>query len=548
MAETQPSPNELWAGVDVGTQSVRVTIVDETGATRATGSAPLTSTRTGGRHEQDPDQWWQAFRRASREAVGALPTGAAAGIRGLAIDATSGTFLLADRDGTPRTPGLMYDDGRAGAEVADVLAAGAGLWDRLGYAMQRSWALPKLVWLLRHDATLRADATAGRLRLVHQADHLAARLTGGPVATDHSHALKTGYDLDAERWPTDVLARLDVPADLLPAVVRPGSTLGAVDRAAAEQTGLPAGLPVRAGMTDGCAAQLAAGALTEGSWNAILGTTLVLKGVTAQRLTDPGGAVYSHRHPDGGWLPGGASSSGAGAIAAAYPGLGATELDALAERAAGYEPAGALRYPVATLGERFPFVDPTAEPFLVGSLADDADGYAALLQGVGYVERLCYAYLRSLGARTDGPVTLTGGGARSRYWCQLRADILGRPLRVPRDAEPAVGMAVLAAAGTGSVAATAARMARPYVEVEPRAGGPERFAEPYREFVAELHRRGSIGADLLAAADSADLPAAANGAELLAAGGATAAGDRAPVAATAGQPGAGTTPSTEDRA
>jgi hypothetical protein len=68
-------------------------------------------------------------------------------------------------------------------------------------------------------------------------------------------------------------------------------------------------------------------------------------------------------------------------------------------------------------------------------------------------------------------------------------------------------MAVLAAAGTGSVAAAAARMARPYVEVEPRAGGPERFAEPYREFVAELHRRGSIGADLLAAATSEEIHA-----------------------------------------
>jgi len=488
-------PDQLWAGADIGTQSVRVTIVDESGATRGTGSAPLASTRTDGRHEQDPERWWQAFCQASRQAVADLP---AAAIGAIALDATSGTFLLADADGTPRTPGLMYDDARAGAEVPDVLAAGAGLWDRLGYAMQRSWALPKLVWLLRNDAGLRADAD--RLRLVHQADQLASRLTGGPVATDVSHALKTGYDLDADRWPHDVLARLDVPTTLLPEVVRPGSTLGVVHPAAAEQCGLPAGTPVRAGMTDGCAAQLAAGALTEGSWNAILGTTLVLKGVTAARLTDPGGAVYSHRHPDGGWLPGGASSSGAGAIAAAYPGLTAAELDGLAERASAYEPAGALRYPLAGRGERFPFVDPAAEPFVVGSFADDADGYAGLLQGVAFVERLCYAYLRSLGARTDGPVTLTGGGARSRYWCQLRADVLGRPLRVPRDAEPAVGMAVLAAAGTGSVAATAARMARPYVEVEPRPGGPERFTEAYRRFVAELHRRGSIDAALVRAA------------------------------------------------
>ncbi|GAA4210802.1 FGGY-family carbohydrate kinase [Actinocatenispora rupis] len=496
MGDTQTGPDGLWAGVDVGTQSVRVTLVDGTGTTRGTGSAPLTSSRADGRHEQDPESWWRALGDACRAAV---PAGGAP-VRGLAIDSTSGTFLLTDRDGHPRTTALMYDDARAGDEVRDVLDAGDGLWATLGYAMQRTWALPKLVWLLRHDATLRADAAAGRLRFAHQADHLAARLTGGPVATDWSHALKTGYDLDAGDWPTAVLDRLDVPGSLLPAVVRPGTDLGVLSAEAAEYTGLPVGIPVRAGMTDGCAAQLAAGALTEGAWNAVLGTTLVLKGVTAQRLTDPGGAVYSHRHPDGGWLPGGASSAGAGAIAAAYPGLGHAELDALADRARRYEPAGALSYPIAVPGERFPFVDPAAEPFVVGDLADDADRYAALLQGVAFVERLSYAYLRALGARTDGPITLTGGGARSTYWNQLRADVLGRPLRVPDGAEPAVGMAVLAAAGTGSVAATAAHMARPYVEVTPRDGGPERFAGAYAGFVRELARRGSIDGTLADAA------------------------------------------------
>ena len=45
----------------------------------------------------------------------------------------------------------------------------------------------------------------------------------------------------------------------------------------------------------------------------------------------------------------------------------------------------------------------------------------------------------------DGDLLLTGGGARSRYWCQLRADILGRPVKLPVNAEPALGMALLAA-------------------------------------------------------------------------------------------------------
>ncbi|MFB9840722.1 carbohydrate kinase, partial [Actinoallomurus acaciae] len=90
--------------------------------------------------------------------------------------------------------------------------------------------------------------------------------------------------------------------------------------AAAEVTGIRAGTPIVAGMTDGCAAQLGAGRLTPGSWNSVLGTTLLLKGVTREPLRDPYGVVYSHRAPDDVWLPGGASSTGAGAISRDVPG------------------------------------------------------------------------------------------------------------------------------------------------------------------------------------------------------------------------------------
>jgi len=82
-----------------------------------------------------------------------------------------------------------------------------------------------------------------------------------------------------------------------------------VDRRGADATGLPAGTPVIAGMTDGCAAQIGAGALEPGEWNSALGTTLVLKGVTPELVRDPSRVMYSHRSPDGDWLPGGASST-----------------------------------------------------------------------------------------------------------------------------------------------------------------------------------------------------------------------------------------------
>ncbi|NUW42180.1 FGGY-family carbohydrate kinase [Nonomuraea rhodomycinica] len=469
----------VWIGVDLGTQSVRAMAVAADGQVLGAASRSLTSRRDGPRHEQDPEQWWEELAAATREALDGV---APERVRGVAVDATSGTILLADRAGRPLTPGLMYDDRRAAGEVDRVNAAGAHVWEKLGYRrMQATWALPKLLWLLR-------DAPEGA-RLSHQNDFVNRRLAGREVATDLSNALKTGVDLVEERWPYDVLDALGVPAAMLSPVVRPGTVIGQVCAQAAEETGIPEGTPIVAGTTDGCAAQLGAGALRPGSWNSVMGTTLVLKGVTPELVHDPLGVVYSHRAPDGSWLPGGASSTGAGVLARDLPGR---DLDALAAEAArrfgpgGREPAATI-YPLVSRGERFPFAAPEAESFTLGEVADDVDRYAAILRGAAYVERLCFDYLDLLGAPVDGEIILTGGATRSAYWNRLRAGVLGRPVTLRENAEPALGMAALAA-GPGATDG----MVRTREIVHPDGGDDLR--EHYLRFVGELETRGWLPA------------------------------------------------------
>ncbi|MEV7070302.1 FGGY-family carbohydrate kinase [Streptomyces sp. NPDC093990] len=455
-----------WLGIDLGTQSVRALAVTAGGTVLGRGSAPLGGRREGVRHEQDPGEWWEAVRTASRAALFTL-TGVRIG--GVAVCGTSGTVLLTDAEGRPTGPALMYDDGRAADEAARLREA--------GLAVQDTWALPKALWLV---------AAHGRGRVTHQPDTVTARLVGRPVPTDSSHALKTGYDLQRDAWPDIALA--------LPEVVRPGTRLGTVCPAAAEATGIPAGTPVVAGMTDGCAAQIAAGALRPGSWNSVLGTTLVLKGAAPEPVRDPTGVVYNHRAPDGTWLPGGASSVGAGALPADADPV------AMDQRAAAFEPSGAIAYPLVSRGERFPFRAPDATALTLGTPADDADRWAGLLQGVGFAERLCLDYLHHLGAPLDGPLTFTGGAARSPYWNQLRADILGRPARVPEQTEPALGMAALALHGTTGtpLAEAAEHMVRIRAVVEPRPDRTTLFAEPYARLLEELTDRGWLPAPVAA--------------------------------------------------
>ncbi|MEU6672184.1 FGGY family carbohydrate kinase [Streptomyces sp. NPDC046727] len=481
------SPEAVHIGLDLGTQSARAVAVDGTGRLLRAASRPLTGRRAGVRHEQDPEQWWSALAAACREALTGIDPSR---VRALAVDATSGTVLLTDAAGVPLTPGLMYDDRRADAHAERVNTHGAQVWERLGYrAMQPSWALPKLLWLLDD---LPGSPPAGT-RLLHQADLITWRLAGHQVASDTSHALKTGYDLIAERWPTAELDALGVPGALLPDVVRPGTVLGTVCAAAAGATGIPAGTLITAGMTDGCAAQIGAGALTPGAWNSVLGTTLVFKGASPHLVRDPGGVVYCHRGPGGTWLPGGASSSGAGILAQRFPGARPADLDALTERAAATG-STAVVYPlVGSGGERFPFRAPDAESFVLGEPSGDAEEFHACLLGVALLERLCFDYLDHLGAPVDGPLTFTGGGARNRYWSQLRADVLGRPVRLPEQAESAVGMAVLAATASGATLEEAAgAMVHLREELRPDPARTARLLPVYLAFVDALVHRGLL--------------------------------------------------------
>ncbi|MGH3438556.1 MAG: FGGY-family carbohydrate kinase [Sciscionella sp.] len=492
------SAGEIWVGVDLGTQSVRAVALDESGELLAAARCPLDSWRDSGRHEQDPKQWWDAAAQVLRGMTGELGA-ARARIRAVATCGTSGTFTVLDAHGTVASAGVMYDDSRAvGREDGPVDRASVWLREQLGYRVQPTWALPKLAALVA-DGALPTVA-----RVIHQPDVIAASLTGGPVATDTSSALKSGVDPRAVRWPDAVLAAVG-EAVSLPDVVLPGTVLGAVSEYAAERTGLPRGTAVVAGATDGCAAQLASGALDVGDWNCVLGTTLVCKGVSRELVPDRGGATYSHRSPDGTWLPGGASSTGLGVLSALF---GGADLDALSRT--GLRGMPPVCYPLAGTGERFPFLAPGARGFALSgghrlpitaatrdSLGDSAM-LGALLTGVAYTERLCFEVLAATGYPVGGRIRFAGGATRNPLLTALRARMLGRTVEVPANPEPAAGMAILAAwgcaPGADTLAARVSRMVRVESVTEP--GGTPGLPlaadldEGYRRFRSELHASG----------------------------------------------------------
>ena len=472
-----------FLGIDCGTSAVRAAVLAEDGRLLGQGRQTLTGdVRIGHRHEQDPQDWWPAVVAAVRSALAHAP-GIGGDVVAVAVAATSGTLLVLDRQGRPVGPALMYDDQRAAAGPSGPTDPA---WLAAGNRPQPAWALRRAAWLVARGAV----PVGGRL--VHQGDHLTAKLTAGPLVTDTAQALKTGVDLLGVSWPRETLRRWGVDADLLPDVVLPGTPVGVLDPAAAAELGVPAGILVRAGTTDGCAGQIAGGALEPGRWTTVLGTTLVVKGVSSAPVVDPAGALYNHRHPDGGWLPGGACSAGAGYLAGKFPGVdpSVAELPAF--------PVTAVTYPLVGVGERFPFRHPGAHGFS-GAQDGTAMALASALQGLALLERLALDTVTALGAEPVGPIRITGGASRDDRLAQLRADVLNRPVQRAQVDEPAVGVAVLAAAAPGTLARTAARMIKSGRRFDPAPGAADRWAGPYQAFRTELQRRGWLAVPTLPA-------------------------------------------------
>ena len=373
----------------------------------------------------------QIWAEALAELVAQLPRRVRARIRAVAVAATSGTVLACDGRLVPVAAPLCYDDGRARSEAKAVRRA-AG---RDCIAATPSSGLAKMLWFERR---------LGRRALcyLHQADWLAAQLTGEGGRTDLHNALKSGCDPERGGWPPWI-AQL-VPPGRLPVPLVPGTVIGTVQARQARRLGLAARCLVRAGTTDAVAAFLATGLRAPGEAASSLGSTLVLKLVSRKRIEEGTSGVYSHWFGRL-WLVGGASNAGGRTLARFFT---PAQIEALCVRIDPERESGFDYYPLPAPGERFPVCDPSLRPRLSPRPRDPALFLHAMLEGLARIEAAGYARLAALGAPRPKRVTTTGAGARNAVWLRMRARTLGVPVVAARRDEAAYGAALLAAHGS----------------------------------------------------------------------------------------------------
>lgn len=406
-------------GVDIGTSGVRAAAIGEDGHSVGLAAVHFETAA----QMRDPKSWLDATARAIAELGVTVDLSRA---RSLAVAGTSGSVLAVDRGLQPLDAPLMYADPVNDPAVLERIDA---------VAPQDSPARGANSALARAIVLSRSARTA---HVLHQADFVLAHLAGGVLPSDETNALKTWYDPVARCWGQWIGAAGMNPA-LLPDV-RPAGMPLAESGAWARELGLPNGLILHAGLTDGCAAFLATGASRAGEAVTSLGSTLVLKLACDRPVFDSKSGVYSHRIGDL-WVAGGASNTGGAVLAELF---GRDRLAALDSMVRADQPSGLDYYPLLRPGERFPISDPHLAPRLLPRPETEGAFYQAILEGISRIEAQAYRKLKDLGAPPLINLRSVGGGARPPGFTAIRQRALGVPFLEPVSTEAAVGVARLA--------------------------------------------------------------------------------------------------------
>lgn len=482
----------MFLGIDLGTSGVKAVVLDRDSRVRAAASAPLSVSQPQRLwREQDPADWWTACDRAVRQALEALR---ADGATPQSIDAIGLTgqmhgATLLDAGGEVLRLAILWNDGRAHAECAELERRVPDSRAITGNLMMPGFTAPKLLWLQRHEPSLFARID----KVLLPKDWLRWRMTGD-FASDMSDAAGTLWlDVAGRRWNEALLRACGLGLPHMPRLHEGPEVTGQLASGLARDWGLRQ-VPVVAGAGDNAAGALGVGVVSPGQAMLSLGTSGVCFAVTGGFAANPAQAVHSFCHAlPNTWHLMSVMLSAAACLDFTARLLGRTDVPALLAQAEarGLDDATPLFLPYLN-GERTPHNDPAAQGVFFGlhPRTEAADLVNATLEGVCHGLAQGVAAIEGTGTPLKG-IELVGGGARSPYWAQLLADATGRNLLRRADAEvgPALGAARLAWIGCDGVAPSQACAPPPLLQVhEPR---PQRHAwlRARRERFAELYRQ-----------------------------------------------------------
>ena len=476
-----------YIGIDLGTSSVKLLLVDEKGQiiNSVSRSYPLLFPHPGW-SEQDPNEWWSAV-------VGGLVTLLEgvdkSQVKGIGCGGQMHGLVVLDENDEVIRPAILWNDGRTFREV-DYLNGAIGkkklseLTANIAFA---GFTAPKLLWMRENEP----ENFARIRKIMLPKDFINYRLTGVHCCDYSDASGMLLLDVEHKCWSDEMLGICGVKKEQMPGLFESFDAVGTVLPEIAKVLGLGDDVLVCAGAGDNAAAAVGTGTVGEGGCNISLGTSGTIFISSESFGVDPNNALHAFAHADGGYHLMGCMLSAASCNmwfcknilgAESY----AEEQSAITDDKLGENHVFFLPY---LMGERSPINDTDARGTFVGMSMDSsrADMIQSVLEGVAFAIRDSFEVAKSLGIEIKRS-KLCGGGGKSPLWRKILANVLNISLDIPVAEEgPGYGGAMLAMVACGeygSVKEAAEKLVKVASVIEPEKELAMKYDLQYNKYKA----------------------------------------------------------------
>ena len=444
----------MYLGIDIGTSSVKVVLIDADQRVIASRSEPLSVERPHPNwSEQDPESWVAAtsgvIDALCRDHAEALKR-----VKGIGLSGHMHGATLIDKAGRPLRPCILWNDGRSAKEAAE-LDADPRFRRITGNIVFPGFTAPKLVWVQRHEPKVFGNVA----KVLLPKDYVRLWLSGD-YASDMSDSAGTSWlDVAKRDWSDDLLVATHLHRDQMPALYEGTEATGKLRGVLATRWGMTHPPVIAGGAGDNAASACGVGTVAPGAAFVSLGTSGVLFVSNEKFRPNAESAVHAFCHAlPNTWHQMGVILSAAASLdwLAHVTGSSAGDLDKeVASKPVGEEPLFFLPY---LSGERTPHNDAGARGSFVG-LSHQTDRVAlarAVMEGVAFAFADSLEALKAAGTSVER-ATAVGGGSRSRAWLKIIANVLNLPVDVPAEGDfggafGAARLGLIAAEGADPIA------------------------------------------------------------------------------------------------
>jgi xylulokinase len=418
--------------------------------------------------EQSPSDWWNAVVTTTRDLLDSTGT-KPSDIVGLVFSAQMAGTLPVDDEGEALMPCMIWLDTRAAEQAKKIWSgiikvSGYSVFTLMRFLRITGGApglagkdgISKMLWLKENEPDIYSKA----FKFLDSKDYLLYKCTGNFVTSRDNANITWLMDTRTERlcWSDSILRKYGIHGEKLPEIKKSTELAGRLTAEAAEDLGLSPGTPVVVGAGDITSAAIGSGAVTENQIHAYVGTSSWVACHTSRRKKDIRHYVGSicSANPDMYLCI--AEQETAGACldwvkAQMFKEKVEEVYELFDHMAANAEPGSrGLIFTPWLFGERAPVDNPTIRGGFHNLSLDHSSGHIvrAVLEGVAFNMKWALDCLEKLTQRADA-INIIGGGALSRTWCQIFADVLNRRMKQVCDPKEAgaKGAAIIAEVALG---------------------------------------------------------------------------------------------------